>query len=103
MFFEFWVENSRGGSEEIIDLGSDGRKDLGELSVLFGGEFGEHEIGVVEILAKIWVIGAEAKTGKISGSEVLNSRFETIVTAIAALIAITSGAEGDIEVVAKNE
>ena len=67
-----------------------------------GGETGEDEVGVAELLSSGGV-GAEAEAGELVGTEVFDDGFQAIVAAGGAGGAEANGAEGEGEIVAGDE
>lgn len=78
-------------------------KNFWQFFVLYGHEFGKHEIDVAELLAEWLVAGAEAKAREILGSKVLDRGFEAIVAASAAPLAEADLAEREVEIVANDQ
>ena len=67
--------------DKFVNFGGGILNDGGKLLFFLRGEFAEDKVGVADGLAEFIIGGTEAQTGKFGGAKVLDSRFETIITA----------------------
>ena len=89
--------------EELVEAGGNGAEDGGELFALVRREFAEDKIDVAHLGAELRVVGANAKTRKIFGSQFGDDGFEAVIATGRAAIAVAELAEVEIEVITDGE